>query len=126
MLYPADRIVYITAFVTPVVEYYLEREIAQWIHHDSQTEKDIEMTTHQVTGINILRSGLLTQNFKYKRKGFDIVVHLTTQLIIIIIIIIMMMMMMIMMMMIIIVNINNNNNNNNNKAACMMMKCNKI
>ena len=29
-----DRIIHTTAFVTPVVEHWLEREIAQWIHHD--------------------------------------------------------------------------------------------
>ena len=27
-----DRITHTTAFVTPVVEYWLEREIAQWVH----------------------------------------------------------------------------------------------
>ena len=29
---PIDRIVYTTSFVTPVVEHWLEREIAQWVH----------------------------------------------------------------------------------------------
>ena len=27
-----DRITHTTAFVTPVVEHWLEREIAQWVH----------------------------------------------------------------------------------------------
>ena len=27
-----DRIAHIMAFVTPVVEHWLEREIAQWVH----------------------------------------------------------------------------------------------
>ena len=27
-----DRIAHTTAFVTPVVEHWLEREIAQWVH----------------------------------------------------------------------------------------------
>ena len=27
-----DRIIHTTAFVTPVVEHWLEREIAQWVH----------------------------------------------------------------------------------------------
>ena len=31
-LLPIDRIVHTTAFVTPVVEHWLEREIAQWVH----------------------------------------------------------------------------------------------
>ena len=30
--HPTDRIVHIMAFVTPVVEHWLEREIAKWIH----------------------------------------------------------------------------------------------
>ena len=32
MHHPTDRIAHITAFVTPVVEHWLEREIAQWVH----------------------------------------------------------------------------------------------
>ena len=34
MHHPTDRIEHITAFVTPVVEHWLEREIAQWVHHE--------------------------------------------------------------------------------------------
>ena len=32
MHHPIDRIVHTTAFVTPVVEHRLDREIAQWVH----------------------------------------------------------------------------------------------
>ena len=32
MHHPTDRITHITAFVKPVVEHWLEREIAQWVH----------------------------------------------------------------------------------------------
>ena len=32
MHHPTDRITHTTAFVTPVVEHSLEREIAQWVH----------------------------------------------------------------------------------------------
>ena len=32
MHHPIDRIAHTTAFVTPVVEHWLEREIAQWVH----------------------------------------------------------------------------------------------
>ena len=32
MNHPTDRIEHTTAFVTPVVEQWLEREIAQWVH----------------------------------------------------------------------------------------------
>ena len=34
MHHPTDRIIHTTAFVTPVVEHWLEREIAQWVHHE--------------------------------------------------------------------------------------------
>ena len=39
MHHPPDRITHTTAFVTPVVEHWLEREMAQWVHH-------IDPTTH--------------------------------------------------------------------------------
>ena len=32
MHHPTDRIAYTMAFVTPVVEHWLERELAQWVH----------------------------------------------------------------------------------------------
>ena len=32
MHHPTDRITHTTAFVTPVVVHWLEREIAQWVH----------------------------------------------------------------------------------------------
>ena len=32
MHHPTDRTTHTTAFVTPVVEHWLEREIAQWVH----------------------------------------------------------------------------------------------
>ena len=32
MHHPTDRIAHTTAFVTPVVDHWLEQEIAQWVH----------------------------------------------------------------------------------------------
>ena len=32
MHHPTDSMTHTTAFVTPVVEHWLEREIAQWVH----------------------------------------------------------------------------------------------
>ena len=32
MHHPTDRIAHTTTFVTPVVEHWLEQEIAQWVH----------------------------------------------------------------------------------------------
>ena len=34
MHHPTDRIAHTTAFVTPVVEHWLERKIAQWVHRE--------------------------------------------------------------------------------------------
>ena len=36
-----DRITHTTAFVTPVVEHWLEREIAQWVHHEKSIRQPI-------------------------------------------------------------------------------------
>ena len=32
--HPTDKIAHTTVFVTPVMEHWLEREIAQWVHHE--------------------------------------------------------------------------------------------
>ena len=37
---PTDRITHTTAFVTPVVEHWLEREIAQWVHPTKDRSDD--------------------------------------------------------------------------------------
>ena len=34
MHHPTDRIARTTAFVIPVVEHWLEQDIAQWVHHE--------------------------------------------------------------------------------------------
>ena len=38
MHHPTDRMTHTTAFVTPVVEHWLEQEIAQWVHVFEQNE----------------------------------------------------------------------------------------
>ena len=38
-----DRITHTSAFVTPVVEHWLEREIAQWVHHEGSTRRPTEL-----------------------------------------------------------------------------------
>ena len=40
MHHPTDRMAHTTAFVTPVVENWLEREIAQWVHHIKDRSDD--------------------------------------------------------------------------------------
>ena len=44
-----DRIAHTTAFVTPVVEHWLEREIAQWVHHEGSIRRPIERSYHGAT-----------------------------------------------------------------------------
>ena len=41
MHHPIERIPHTMAFVTPVVEHWLEREIAQWVHHDGSIRRPI-------------------------------------------------------------------------------------
>ena len=41
MHHPTDRIAHTTAFVTPVMEHWLEREIAQWVHHEGSIRRPI-------------------------------------------------------------------------------------
>ena len=41
MHHPTDMITHTTAFVTPVVEHWLEREIAQWVHHEGSIRRPI-------------------------------------------------------------------------------------
>ena len=38
---PTDRMTHTTAFVSPVVEHWLEREIAQWVHHEGSIQRSI-------------------------------------------------------------------------------------
>ena len=41
MHHPTDRIKHTTAFVTPVMEHWLEREIAQWVHNEGWIRRPI-------------------------------------------------------------------------------------
>ena len=41
MHHPTDRITHTTAFVTPVMEHWLERKIAQWVHNEGSIRRPI-------------------------------------------------------------------------------------
>ena len=41
MHHPTDKITHTMAFVTPVVEHWLEREIAQCVHHEGSIRRPI-------------------------------------------------------------------------------------
>ena len=47
MHHPTDRIAHTTAFVTPVLEHWLEREIAQWVH--SMKDRSDDPSHHEQT-----------------------------------------------------------------------------
>ena len=47
MHHPKDRIAHTTAFVTPVMEHWLEREIAQWVH--SMKDRSNDPSHHERT-----------------------------------------------------------------------------
>ena len=44
-----DRITHTTAFATPVVEYWLERETAQWVHHEGTIRRPITPWVNALT-----------------------------------------------------------------------------
>ena len=41
MHHPTDQIAHTTAFVTPVMEHWLECEIAQWAHYEGSIRQPI-------------------------------------------------------------------------------------
>ena len=47
-IHPTDRIAHTTVFVTPVVEHWLEQEIAQCVHHEGSIRRPIET---QIAGL---------------------------------------------------------------------------
>ena len=50
MHHPTDMITHTTAFVTPVMEHWLKREIAQWVHHEGFHDG---IPAHSVMGCRI-------------------------------------------------------------------------
>ena len=47
MHHPTDKITHTTAFVTPVVEHWLKREIAQCVHHMKDRSDDPRATSER-------------------------------------------------------------------------------
>ena len=73
MHHPTDRIAHTTAFVTPVVEHWLEREIAEWVNNNNNNNKKnttimmmmIMVVKHQQPSIlNILLVGKRSTSFQ--------------------------------------------------------------
>ena len=63
MHHPTDRITHTTAFVTPVMEHWLEREIAQLVHHCTMSEH----TYHRATSCSLAK---WKQIYKIKCQSF--------------------------------------------------------
>ena len=79
MHHPTDRIAHTTAFVTPVVEHWLEREIAQWVHPMKDRSDDPshhERTLLPWSYISLLEETLLPGIDYYGRYGIDSIVGL--------------------------------------------------
>ena len=49
MHHPTDRITHITAFVTPVMGHWLEREIVQWVHYEGSIRRSIAPWANALT-----------------------------------------------------------------------------
>ena len=61
MHHPTDRIAHTIAFVTPVVEHWLEREIAQCVHHEALHSG----CTHTHTHAHIIPNGFYSLSLFY-------------------------------------------------------------
>ena len=48
MHHPTDKTADTVTFVTPAVEHWLEREIAQWVHHEGSIQRP------DTPGVNVL------------------------------------------------------------------------
>ena len=78
MHHPTDRITHTTAFVTPVVEHWLEREIAQWVHLEGSRQNQIYEDKIKVGSVT--NTFLLNQNHKligvvFLYAGLSLIIH---------------------------------------------------
>ena len=74
MHHPTDRIAHTTAFVTLVVEHWLERDIAQWVHFMKDRSDDI---SHHERTLLLWSYILFPVTFKcYKECDTTITIHL--------------------------------------------------
>ena len=66
MHHPTDRIAHTTAFVTPVVEHWLEREIAQWVHPMKDGSHD---PSHHELLMALKLGGCVNDNIREMHEG---------------------------------------------------------
>ena len=78
MHHPTDRIAHTTAFVAPVVEHWLEREIAQWVHPMKDRSNDPshhERTLLPRSYISLLLTGNALRHLELANAYTDISVE---------------------------------------------------
>ena len=78
MHHPTDRITHTTAFVTPVVEHWLEQDIAQWVHpmkdrSDDPSHHERTLLPQSYISLPRLKRQLFnkTRQYNYNIKLFD-------------------------------------------------------
>ena len=74
MHHPTDRITHTTAFVTPVMEHWLEQEVAQLFHHEGSIRRPITpwantLTTEQHLAPLIEKSSLWSDSSRFPLSG---------------------------------------------------------
>ena len=63
MHHPTDRIIHTTAFFTPCVDHWLEREIDQWVHHEGSIRRPITPWVNALTTVIYLAPPLMVGTF---------------------------------------------------------------
>ena len=71
LLYASFMMIHTTAFVTPVVEHWLEREIAQWVH--PMKDRSVDPSHHERT---LLLLSYISLPDKYKRNAYFCTMYL--------------------------------------------------
>ena len=76
MHHPTDGIAHTTAFVTPVVEHWLEREIAQWVHHEGSIRWPIAPWANTLT-TELYLAPLITETVFHIYHSTNRIAHTT-------------------------------------------------
>ena len=69
MHHPTDRIAHTTAFVTPVVEHWLEREIAQWVHPMMEARSRFQFRNNGIKIERNIETNYCTDNIRHIQKN---------------------------------------------------------
>ena len=75
MHHPTYKMTHSTAFVTPVMEHWLEREIAQWVHNKGSTRRPMAPWANDFTTELHLIPEIKTQKYSYISEDSAPVLH---------------------------------------------------